>query len=46
MGQAAVNPTSPLRQFFRLIGRGLITMLATGAVVLLYLIVLTRGAIL
>jgi hypothetical protein len=46
MGQAAVNPSSPLRQFLSLIGRGLVAVLATGAVVLLYLIVLTRGAIL
>jgi hypothetical protein len=39
-------PNSPLGRFLRLIVRGLVTVLATGAVVLLYLIVLTRGAIL
>jgi hypothetical protein len=46
MGQAAMTTNSPLRQALGLIARGLVTVLATAAVILLYLIVLTRGAIL
>ena len=41
-----MTPGQSLHRALRLIGRGLATVLATAAVVMLYLIVLTRGAIL
>jgi hypothetical protein len=41
-----MTPAQRLRQAIRLITRLVTTVLATAAVVLLYLIVLTRGAIL